>query len=95
MTVQELPAARSGSRVRSAVSRSDPPTACYDSKMEPLTLAYSKGRIYHQATGSSGRIVPIHAFTLDNRMWEPQFEYFSNTYRVINYDDARGYRKSS
>jgi hypothetical protein len=34
-----------------------------------------------------------YGFTLGDRKWEPQVEYSTNRYRLINYD-VRGYGKS-
>ncbi|MEJ0105101.1 MAG: alpha/beta hydrolase [Bacteroidota bacterium] len=36
----------------------------------------------------------IHDFTLDHRMWDDQFYYFSKWYRCIRYD-IRGYGQSA
>lgn len=51
-------------------------------------------RLYYEAAGAGVPVVFLHAFTLDTRMWDDQFEAFARDYRVIRYD-ARGFGKSS
>lgn len=51
------------------------------------------GRLYYEVNGSGHPLVLIHAGFLDLRMWDEQFELFSQQYRVIRYD-VRGYGKS-
>lgn len=64
--------------------------------MVPMNSKFSHndGQICYQVTGTGEPIVFIHGFTLDHRMWQPQFEHFSKNYQVITYD-ARGFGKSS
>ncbi len=50
-------------------------------------------RLYYEAEGSGEPLVFIHGFTLDTRMWDPQFDEFAKRYRVIRYD-ARGFGRS-
>lgn len=57
-------------------------------------FTYNNGEIYYQTTGVGEPIVFIHGFTLDNRMWQPQVDFFGKKYRVITYD-ARGFGRSS
>lgn len=52
------------------------------------------GRIYYESAGSGEPIVLIHDGLIHHEIWDAQFAYFSNTYRVIRYD-RRGYGKSS
>lgn len=52
------------------------------------------GRLYYEAAGSGDPVVLLHAFTLDTRMWDAQFDALAANYRVIAYD-ARGFGRSS
>ncbi len=49
--------------------------------------------LYYEIAGSGQPLVPIHGHTLDTRMWDDQFELFSQQFQVIRYD-MRGYGKS-
>jgi pimeloyl-ACP methyl ester carboxylesterase len=51
------------------------------------------GRLYYETSGEGPALVLIHAGFLDSRMWDTQFELFSESYRVIRYD-VRGFGKS-
>ena len=51
-------------------------------------------RLYYEIAGSGHPLVLIHGFTLDTRMWDDQFELFSQHYKVIRYD-LRGFGKSA
>jgi 3-oxoadipate enol-lactonase len=58
-------------------------------------IDHNHGKLYYEVTGSGEPIVFIHGFTLDQRMWQPQVEFFvEHGYQVITYD-ARGFGKSS
>jgi pimeloyl-ACP methyl ester carboxylesterase len=57
-------------------------------------LSVDSGKLYYESKGSGLPVVLIHAGYLDSRMWETQFESFSNQYQVVRYD-VRGYGKSS
>jgi pimeloyl-ACP methyl ester carboxylesterase len=50
-------------------------------------------RLWYETAGSGEPVVLLHAFTLDSRMWDAQFETLSRTHRVIRYD-ARGFGRS-
>lgn len=50
-------------------------------------------RLYYEIAGSGHPLVLIHGFTLDTRMWDDQFELFSQHYQVVRYD-VRGFGKS-
>jgi pimeloyl-ACP methyl ester carboxylesterase/8-oxo-dGTP pyrophosphatase MutT (NUDIX family) len=52
------------------------------------------GKLYYEDSGSGEPIVFIHGFTLDNRMWQPQVEALSKSYRTVAYD-VRGFGQSS
>ena len=51
-------------------------------------------RLYYEVAGSGDPVVLVHAFTLDTRMWNDQFESLARDFRVIRYD-ARGFGKSA
>ena len=51
-------------------------------------------RLYYEIKGEGQPLVFIHDFTLDHRMWDDQFYYFSKWYRCIRYD-IRGYGQSA
>jgi len=50
--------------------------------------------LYYETSGKGQSVVLIHAFMLDTRTWDDQFEAYSRSYRVIRYD-ARGFGRSS
>ncbi len=49
--------------------------------------------MYYETSGKGPALVLIHAGFLDSRMWDTQFQLFSENYRVIRYD-VRGFGKS-
>lgn len=51
-------------------------------------------RLYYEIKGEGPALVFIHDFTLDNRMWDDQFYYFSKWYRCVRYD-IRGFGQSA
>jgi 3-oxoadipate enol-lactonase len=51
-------------------------------------------KLYYEVAGSGDPVVLVHAFTLDTRMWNDQFELLARNFRVIRYD-ARGFGKSA
>ncbi|MCS6928445.1 MAG: alpha/beta hydrolase [Saprospiraceae bacterium] len=53
-----------------------------------------KEHLYYEDAGKGEPIVFIHGFTLDARMWEPQWKVFRKRYRAIRYD-VRGFGRSS
>jgi pimeloyl-ACP methyl ester carboxylesterase len=50
-------------------------------------------RLYYETAGTGPSVVLIHAFMLDTRTWDDQFELYSRSYRVTRYD-ARGFGRS-
>jgi 3-oxoadipate enol-lactonase len=50
-------------------------------------------RIYYEERGKGPCIIFNHGFAVDHRMWDPQFETFSQRFRVVRYD-LRGFGKS-
>jgi len=74
---------------------------CADFQIPGLATAVDRGRaevpgasLYYEAAGKGETVVLIHAFMLDTRTWDDQFDGYSRTYRVIRYD-ARGFGRSS
>ena len=51
-------------------------------------------RVYYEVKGQGPAIVLIHGFSLDTRMWDPQFDAFAQSHRVIRYD-VSGYGRST
>jgi len=62
--------------------------------MESGLVKVKGGTIYYETRGQGLPLVLIHAGFLDSRMWDPQFDLYSKTYKVIRYD-VRGFGKSS
>jgi pimeloyl-ACP methyl ester carboxylesterase len=50
-------------------------------------------RLYYETAGSGEPLVFLHAFMLDTRMWDDQFDALAPAFRVIRYD-ARGFGRS-
>ncbi len=50
-------------------------------------------KVYYESAGTGPAVVFIHAGVSDCRMWDPQFDFFANRFRVIRYD-LRGFGKS-
>jgi len=51
-------------------------------------------RLYYEIRGEGQPLVFIHDFSLDHRMWDDQFYYFSKWYQCIRFD-LRGYGQSA
>jgi 3-oxoadipate enol-lactonase len=51
-------------------------------------------RIYFECAGSGAPLIFVHAGVSDSRMWDPQFDAFQKTRRVVRYDH-RGFGKSA
>lgn len=62
--------------------------------MESGYVEYNQGKLYFERNGNGTPIVFVHGFSLDQRMWDNQKEYFSKNYQVITYD-LRGFGQSS
>jgi pimeloyl-ACP methyl ester carboxylesterase len=50
-------------------------------------------QIYFETAGSGPPLVFLHAGVSDLRMWDPQFDLFSRSFRVVRYDH-RGFGKT-
>ncbi len=51
------------------------------------------GKLYYEVAGEGETLVLGHAGFLDSGMWDPQWDVFTQRYRVIRYD-LRGFGKS-
>jgi len=51
-------------------------------------------RIYFEVTGHGAPVVLVHGFAVDLRMWKPQVDALSQSYRVVRYD-LRGFGRSA
>lgn len=51
-------------------------------------------RLYYEFAGSGETVVLLHAFMLDGRMWDDQFDALAGEFRAIRYD-ARGFGRSA
>jgi 3-oxoadipate enol-lactonase len=49
-------------------------------------------KIYFESAGTGPDLVFVHAGVSDSRMWDPQFDAFAASYRVVRYDH-RGFGK--
>ena len=58
------------------------------------TVPVQGGKLYYEVKGEGHPLVLIHAGFLDRRMWDEQFELFSNSYKVVRYD-VRGFGRST
>ena len=56
-------------------------------------LEIKGSRIYFEIAGEGEAIVFIHADGMDSSMWDEQFDYFKQNYRVLRYD-IRGFGQS-
>lgn len=57
-------------------------------------LPVKDGELFFECAGDGEPVVFIHGFGLDSRMWDPQFDAFRSTHRIIRYD-LRGFGRSS
>jgi 3-oxoadipate enol-lactonase len=51
-------------------------------------------RLYYERAGAGAPVILAHGFTLDQRMWDPQWDALAQSFDVARYD-ARGYGRSS
>lgn len=55
---------------------------------------FDNARIFYETAGQGPALVMLHAGIAHSAMWDPQFEYFQNHYRVVRYDQ-RGFGKTT
>lgn len=58
------------------------------------TAAVNSASLYYEVKGEGRPVVLIHGGNLDSRMWDPQFNKYARTFRVLRYD-VRGFGRSS
>lgn len=50
-------------------------------------------RLYYERAGQGTPVILIHAYSMDHRMWDPQFAELARHYDVVRYD-LRGFGRS-
>jgi 3-oxoadipate enol-lactonase len=81
--------------VPAAPAASGPPQAGTPAKRAISgTAAVNGASLYYELKGGGKPIVLIHGGNLDSRMWDPQFDKYARTFRVLRYD-VRGFGRSS
>jgi pimeloyl-ACP methyl ester carboxylesterase len=63
-------------------------------KRESGYVEVDGGRLYYESAGSGAPVIFLHAFALDTRMWDEQFEGLAREFRAIRYD-LRGFGRST
>ena len=53
----------------------------------------SGGKLYYEVAGQGHALVLIHGGQLDHRMWDDQFQFFAQKFKVVRYD-VRGFGQS-
>jgi 3-oxoadipate enol-lactonase len=61
--------------------------------MATATLAVDGGSLHYESAGTGPAVILIHGFSLDMRMWDPQFADLAAAFRVVRYD-CRGFGAS-
>lgn len=56
-------------------------------------IKLNNANFFYEITGKGSPLVFLHGFSLDSRIWNPQFDFFSKRYQVLRYD-LRGFGKS-
>lgn len=51
-------------------------------------------RLYYEIVGRGHPLVLVHGFSVNNRVWDDQFEVFAKRFKVMRYD-VRGFGKSA
>jgi pimeloyl-ACP methyl ester carboxylesterase len=64
--------------------------------MQPVQSGFAAingAQIYYEVAGAGHPLVMVHAGIADRRMWDQQFQFFAEQYKVVRYDQ-RGYGKT-
>ncbi len=70
------------------------PTANPGSRPSPQKLPVAGGEIAYEVAGRGPSLVFVHSVIADRRMWDREFERYSETHRVLRYD-LRGFGGST
>lgn len=57
-------------------------------------LEFDHANIYYETAGQGHALVMLHAGIAHSAMWDPQFEFFKDRYRVVRFDQ-RGFGKTT
>lgn len=63
-------------------------------KLTAGTLPVSSGELYYEVRGEGQPVILLHGGGMDTKMWDAQFNYLSQQFRVVRYD-LRGFGRSS
>ncbi len=69
-------------------------TALTQSVAQGQYFSSGEARLYYEVIGKGQPLVLIHGFSLDSRMWTPQWQRLGKRYRAVRYD-VRGFGRSS
>lgn len=58
------------------------------------SIAVNGTQLYYEIAGDGPVVTLLHGFSLDCRMWDPQFAEFARDFRVLRYD-LRGFGRSA
>ncbi|MGH8699225.1 MAG: alpha/beta fold hydrolase, partial [Burkholderiales bacterium] len=64
------------------------------SRRETGVVEVNGAGLHYETAGAGETVVLLHAFMLDGRMWDDQFDVLAEDFRVIRYD-ARGFGRSA
>ena len=62
-------------------------------KIETGLAEVNNTSIYYEVAGEGQALVMVHAGIANKAMWDEQFEFFAQKYKVVRYD-MRGYGQS-
>lgn len=62
--------------------------------MSPVEIPVGNGAVAAEVAGSGMAVVLVHGFSLDRRMWDPQWSSLRTRFRVVRYD-MRGFGAST
>ncbi len=62
-------------------------------QVHSATVPVNGTQLYYELAGDGPVVTMLHGFSLDSRMWDPQFAAFASEFRVLRYD-LRGFGRS-